>query len=67
MLQNARVAAITVSELLRENQQGSKITPPQPRLELTKKIVNVIQRFPVELFRKKLRNLQKNTCDGVLF
>ena len=27
MLQNARVTAVTVSELLRENQQGGKITP----------------------------------------
>ena len=36
MLQNARVAAFIVSELLRENQQGGKITPPPapPRLEL---------------------------------
>ena len=28
MLQNTRVTAFTVSELLRENQQGEKITPP---------------------------------------
>ena len=28
MLQNARVTAFTVSELLRENQQGGKITAP---------------------------------------
>ena len=27
MLQNSRVAAFTVSELLRENQQGGKIIP----------------------------------------
>ena len=33
MLQNARVTAFTVSELLRENQHGGKITPP-PRLGL---------------------------------
>ena len=35
MLQNTRVTAFTVSELLRQNQQGSKITlPPLPRLGL---------------------------------
>ena len=28
MLQNARFTAFTVSELLRENKQGGKITPP---------------------------------------
>ena len=28
MLQNARITAIIISELLRENQQGDKITPP---------------------------------------
>ena len=30
MLQNARVTAFTVSELLRENQKGGKITPTHP-------------------------------------
>ena len=30
MLQNAKVTAFTVSELLKENQQGGKITPPLP-------------------------------------
>ena len=30
MLQNARVTAFTVSELLRENQLGGKVTPPTP-------------------------------------
>ena len=38
MWQNARVTAFTVSELLRENQQGGgrgKITPPTPRLDLS--------------------------------
>ena len=34
MLQNARVLAFTVFELLRENQQRSKITPQPPRLGL---------------------------------
>ena len=41
MLQNARITAFTVSELLRENQQGEggggggvKITLPAPRLGL---------------------------------
>ena len=30
MPQNARVTALTVSELLRENKQGGKINPPSP-------------------------------------
>ena len=30
ILQNGRVTAFTVSELLRENQQGGKITPLPP-------------------------------------
>ena len=35
MLKYARVTTFTVSELLRENQQGGKIThPPPPRLGL---------------------------------
>ena len=34
MLQNARVVAFTVSELLKENQQGGKITLPPHRLGL---------------------------------
>ena len=33
MLQNARITAFTVSELLRENQQGGKITPAQVRVK----------------------------------
>ena len=32
MLQNLRVTAFTVSELLRENKQGGKITPPPIQL-----------------------------------
>ena len=39
MLQNARVTAFTVSDLLRENQQGVKLPPPltnPPRLELSR-------------------------------
>ena len=32
MLRNAWVTALTVSELLRENQQGGKITPTQIRV-----------------------------------
>ena len=38
MLQNPRVIAYTVSELLRENQQGgwNYPTPPPPRLGLIK-------------------------------
>ena len=35
MLQNARVTAFPVSELLRVNQYGSKITHPSLRLGLT--------------------------------
>ena len=45
ILQNARVTAFTVSELLRESQKGGggKITPPPPpRLGLTKKIYHLI-------------------------
>ena len=35
MLQNARVTAFTVSELLREDQQGGvKLSPPPPQLNL---------------------------------
>ena len=34
MLQNTRAAAFIVSELLRENQQRRKITPPLPSLRL---------------------------------
>ena len=34
MLQNARDTALTVSELLRENQQRVKLPIPPPRLEL---------------------------------
>ena len=40
MLQNARVTASTVSELLWENQHGGKTTPPpRPRLGLKSKYV----------------------------
>ena len=34
MLQNTRVAAFTVSELLRQNQQGGKIPPTMIRLKM---------------------------------
>ena len=44
MLQNARVTAFTVSELLKENQQsGGKITSPTPRLGLMRKILAIKQ------------------------
>ena len=39
MLQNARVTAFTVSELLRENQQGVKLPLPQPRLGLKSMLI----------------------------
>ena len=43
MLQNAKVTAFAVSELLRENQQGVKLQPPlplhTPRLGLTRLLV----------------------------
>ena len=34
MLQNAKVTAFTVSELIRENQQGDKITPLSPPTQI---------------------------------
>ena len=40
MLQNARVTAFTVSELLKENQQGGKI-PPHPLTQIRVKILNL--------------------------
>ena len=43
MLQNARVTAFTVSELLSENQQWGKVPPP--RLGLNWEKVNIV---PVE-------------------
>ena len=33
MLQNTRVTVFTISELLRENQQGLKLPPPQIRVK----------------------------------
>ena len=38
MLQNTRVTAFTVSDLLRENQHGGKITSAPPRLRLNNDI-----------------------------
>ena len=38
MLQNARVTAFTISELLRENQQGGKITPRTTQIRVKKYI-----------------------------
>ena len=39
MLQNIRATAFTVSDLLRENRQGGKSTPPSPpRLRLESKL-----------------------------
>ena len=37
MLQNARVTAFTVSELLRENQQEGKITPHPTKIRVKEK------------------------------
>ena len=36
MLQNAKVIAFTVSELLRENQQGGKIIPPPTQIRVNR-------------------------------
>ena len=59
MLQNARITAFVVSELLRENQQGGggrvKLSPPPPlpRLRLKKDNVSInceaIERLSVEI------------------
>ena len=65
MLQSAKVTAFTVSQLLRENQQGGRITSPSPtqiRVNLkiekkgTQKIITVqviymtFQKQPPEVF-----------------
>ena len=42
MLQNTRVMAFTVSELLRENQQGGKMITPPPRLGSIEKIERIV-------------------------
>ena len=43
MLQNAKVAVFTVSELLRENQQGGKIPPPPfPSTQIRTNISNAL-------------------------
>ena len=39
MLQDTRVTAFTVSELLRENQQGVELPPPQSRLGLKSMLI----------------------------
>ena len=42
MLQNARVTAFTVSELLRENQQGVVVkTTPPPTFQIRDKLDNI--------------------------
>ena len=43
MLQNSRVTAFTVFELLRENQLGGKITPPPP-FQIRVKCFNMSER-----------------------
>ena len=42
MLQNARFTAFTISELLRENQLGGKITPPLPLTQIRVKPESII-------------------------
>ena len=63
-MQNARVTAFTVSKLLREHQQGGKITlpPSQPRLELTSGSTktHLIQSQP-RLVTKEFLPTEKNT------
>ena len=41
MLQNARVTAFTVSDLLGENQERDKITPP--RLQSTRPVPSILK------------------------
>ena len=52
MLQNAKVTAFTVSELLRENQQGVKL-PPHPHIRI--KTISLFERA-----RKEFGGLTKN-------
>ena len=65
MLQNARVTAFTISELLRENQQGeAKLPSTTARVNLV--LSPVKQSFADVLQNKVLlkipQNLQENTC-----
>ena len=49
MLQNARVAAFTISELLRENQQGGRkipLPPSAPKLGLKTPLNTITNFFP---------------------
>ena len=56
MLQNARVADFTVSELLRENQQGVKLPPT--RLGLIQEFPGVnFEYFLDRLFSIKVKNI----------
>ena len=48
MLQNTRVTACTVSDLLGENQQGGKITTPPPPTQIRVKKEVLIQMFSRE-------------------
>ena len=58
MLQNAKVAVFTVSELLRENQQGGKIPPPNipppsPPTQIRTNISNALpQNIKAEEYQK---------------
>ena len=45
MPQNARVTTVTVSELLKENQQGGNKTNPTPRLGLMIRIFRALSKF----------------------
>ena len=61
MLKNARVTAFTVSEFLRENQQGGrvKLPPPTPRLgimiSMQKKL---LERSTQNNWKTQIKNLE---------
>ena len=58
MLHNARITAFTVSELLRENQQGVKLPPPHPPTRL--KDLEII--FLLLVYMCRLKNFTEFAC-----
>ena len=50
MLQNARVAAFIISELLRENQKCVKLCPPPPKIRIKNGCIFVLKRKHFSLF-----------------